>query len=450
MSRIAPPLRDVQPDLPALGPPIAEPLSHVDVAIEADRCLYCYDAPCITACPTGIDIPAFIKKIATGNLLGSARTIMDANPLGASCARVCPTDELCEGACVYAHDSTPIRIGALQRHASDWLATSGARLFEPGAPTGKRVAIVGGGPAGLAAARELARAGHAVTIFERAAELGGLNTYGIVPFRLPVDVARWEVRQVVDLGVEVRTGVEVGCDVPVETLFAEYDAIVLAVGMGRVTRLGIPGEDLARVEDALEVIERAKFGEPLDLGDRVAVIGAGNTAIDAATVARRLGSSDVTMWYRRGPDAMTAYAFEVAFARGEGVAFRFHRMPVRIEAAADGGAGAIVFATTEIRDGFPVEIPGTEERVPVTTVIRAIGQTKHVALFDRFAIAHARGKPLVDETLRTSDPRVFVAGDCVFESGVTDAMVVFAAQQGKEVATHVDRALGGGERVRRG
>ena len=433
-------LRDIRSETVALGPPIAEPLSDVEVALEANRCLYCYDAPCITACPTGIDIPAFIKKIATGNLLGSARTIMDANPLGASCARVCPTDELCEGACVYGHDAAPIRIGALQRHATDWVAASGTHLFSRGPATGKRVAIVGGGPAGLSAARDLARLGHAVTIFERADELGGLNTYGIVPFRLPVDVARWEVREVVSLGVEVRTGTAVGVDVMPGTLLAEYDATVLAVGTGNVPRLGIPGEDLAGVEDALDVIERAKFGRPVALGDRVAVIGAGNTAIDAATVARRLGANDVAIWYRRGEREMTAYGFEVDFARAESVAFRFHRMPVRIEGE-NGAVAAVVFARTELVDGVPFAVGGTEERVPATSVIRAIGQAKHAALFEAFGIARARGVPAVDGAMRTSDPRVYAIGDCVVAPGATDAMVVVAAQHGKAVAATIDRAF---------
>jgi glutamate synthase (NADPH/NADH) small chain len=416
----------------------------MEVVLEANRCLYCYDAPCIAACPTGIDIPAFIKKIATGNVRGSARTIMEANPLGASCARVCPTDELCEGACVYKHDATPIRIGALQRHATDWLAASGERLFTPGPATGKRVAIVGGGPAGLAAARDLALLGHGVTIYERGDELGGLNTYGIVPFRLPVDVARWEAGEVVSLGVEVRTGVTVGVDVAPADLLVAYDRIVLAVGMGNVPRLGIPGEDLQGVEDALDVIERAKFGRPVALGARVAIVGAGNTAIDAATVARRLGSEHVTMWYRRGPREMTAYGFEVAFARAEGVAFEFRRVPVRIEGDR-GAVQAIVFARSELRDGVPVAIAGTEERVPVTSVIRAIGQTRHRSLFEAFGLAHERGVPSTDGALRTSDPRVYAVGDAIFASGVTDAMVVTAASHGKAVAANVDRDLRGAE-----
>jgi glutamate synthase (NADPH/NADH) small chain len=414
----------------------------MEALIEANRCLNCYDAPCIAACPTSIDVPAFIKKISTGNMLGSARTILTANPLGASCARVCPTDELCEGACVYAADATPIRIGDLQRYALDWLMANDRELFVAGPATGKRVAIVGGGPAGLAAARDLARRGHAVTVFERRSEAGGLNTYGIVPFRLPVDVARWEIAQVARLGVEIRTGVDVGGEVTPDDLLARFDAVVLAVGMGAVPALGIPGEELRGVEDALDVIERAKFGRPVALGQRVAVIGAGNTAIDAATTSRRLGAEFVTMWYRRGPGDMTAYPFEVAFARAEGVAFRFHRLPLRI-GGVDGAVTALTFAQTMVIDGVPIAVPDTHETVEVDTVIRAIGQSKLTALFSDFGVRHERGIPVVDEHLRTSNPRVYAAGDCIFRTGITDAMVVVAAQQGKDVAAHLDRALQG-------
>ena len=315
-----------------------------------------------------------------------------------------------------------------------------SEVFAPGLATGKRVAIVGAGPAGLAAARDLARGGHAVTLFERRAEAGGLNTYGIVPFRLPVEVARWETAQVARLGVEIRTGVEVGGEVTPDELLSRYDAVILAVGMGAVPALGIPGEDLRGVEDALDVIERAKFGRPVALGQRVAVIGAGNTAIDAATTSRRLGAEFVTMWYRRGPGDMTAYPFEVAFARSEGVAFRFHRLPQRIDGV-DGAVTSLTFAQTMVIDGVPLAVPDTHETVEVDTVIRAIGQSKLTTLFADFGVRHERGIPVVDEHLRTSNPRVYAAGDCIFRTGMTDAMVVVAAQQGKDVAAHVDRAL---------
>src|ERR1700681_4278071 len=274
----------------SLGPPIAKRLSRMDVQIEANRCLNCYDPPCVRACPTSIDVPRFIGRIATGDLLGSAQTIMDANPVGASCARVCPTSQLCEGACVYNADENPIRIGDLQRYATDWAIRENVTLFAAGPPTGKRVAVIGSGPAGLAAARDLARMGHAVVIFERDDAPGGLDTYGIVPFRLPAEIALWKAEQVRALGVEIRTGVTVGATIAAGAVLAEYDAVVIAVGMGSVPRLGIEGEDATGVWDALDFIRVAKSGGDVGaLGDNVAIIGGGNTAIDAATCSRRLG-----------------------------------------------------------------------------------------------------------------------------------------------------------------
>ena len=428
----------------ALGPPIARPLSLLDVQVEANRCLNCYDAPCTRACPTGIDVPRFIGRIATGDLRGSAYTIMDANPVGASCARVCPTSQLCEGACVYNPDGNPIRIGDLQRFATDWAIRDGATLFEAGAPSGKRVAVVGAGPAGLAAARELARLGHRVVVFERDDEPGGLDTYGIVPFRLPAEIALWEAEQVRALGVEFRTGATVGATVPVDDMLAQFDAVVLAAGMGAVPRLGIPGEDAPGVWDALELIREAKMGRAVGpLGERVAVIGGGNTAIDAATISRRLGVPSVTMYYRRGPERMTAYDFELEFAKVEGVEFRTRTLPTRIVVENGRVAGLEIVDTAEDDSARP--LPGTERVVPADTVVLAIGQIRHVPLLDAFGVVHVNGIAAVDENLRTSNPRVYAAGDVMFKPGGTDAMVVEAAQRGKQAAYAVDAALRGEE-----
>ncbi|HEX8805555.1 MAG TPA: FAD-dependent oxidoreductase, partial [Candidatus Aquilonibacter sp.] len=352
----------------------------------------------------------------------------------ASCARVCPTSELCEGACVYAKDDSPIRIGDLQRYAIDWLKTSGEQLFTPGAPTGKKVAIVGGGPAGLSAARDLRVYGHAVTIYEMHDQLGGLNTYGIVPFRLANDVALWEADYVVQLGVDVETGVEVGVDIPVDALLQDHDAVILACGMGAVPSLGIEGEDYAW--DALDFIEHAKTGRRIgELGGNVAVIGAGNTAIDALTCAKRLGVERVTMYYRRGEEHMTAYDFEYAFAKDEGIEFRFYCAPVRI------GDGDITFVRTQLRDGKVETIPGTEFTEIATTVISAIGQSRLLKTLNAFGIENEHGVVVVDDLLQTTRPGVFAAGDCIYAKGSREAMVVEAAEQGKIAARNVDAFL---------
>ena len=420
-----------------LGESIHRPLSNIEVKLEANRCLNCYDAPCTQACPTHIDVPGFIGKIASGNLKGSARTILDANPMGASCARVCPTEQLCEGACVYnAAGDSPIRIGDLQRYSVDYAMQNDLTLFEPGAPTGKRVAIAGGGPAGLSAARELRRMGHEVTIFEAKDELGGLNTYGIVPFRLDIDTALWEAQQVVRMGVDVRTCTRIGVDVSVEELLSRYDALIVACGMGPVPKHDIPGEDLAGVWDALDFIERAKLGQDVgDLGKRVAVIGAGNTAIDALTCSKRLDrDARVTCYYRRGEAQMSAYEFEYEFAKQEGIEFRFFCAPVRI-IGEHGRITAIEFARTG-EDGKPVA--GTEFVEPTDTMIRAIGQSRLLSTLEHVGVQHDGGVVRVDESLQTTRPGIFAAGDCIFEKGSREAMVVEAAEQGKIAAKSVD------------
>lgn len=425
-----------------LGESIHRPLSGVEVKLEANRCLNCYDAPCTNACPTHIDVASFISKIASGNLRGSARTILDANAMGASCARVCPTEQLCEGACVYhAAGDSPIRIGDLQRYAVDYAMDNDLTLFEPGPPTGKRVAVIGGGPAGLSAARDLRRLGHAVTIFEAKDELGGLNTYGIVPFRLDIDTALWEAQQVVRMGVDVRTCTRVGVDVSAGELLECYDALVLACGMGPVPKLGIPGEDFDGVWDALDFIERAKLGQDLgNLGRRIAVVGAGNTAIDALTCGKRLQKdARVTCYYRRGENEMTAYEFEYEFAKQEGIEFRFFCAPLRI-IGERGRVSAVEFIRTN-PDATP--IAGTEFVEPADTFIRAIGQTRLLTTLEQVGVEHDGGVVRVNESLQTSSPAIFAAGDCIFAKGAREAMVVEAAEQGKIAARSAHQFLSG-------
>jgi dihydropyrimidine dehydrogenase (NAD+) subunit PreT len=417
---------------------------------EANRCLYCYDAPCIKACPTGIDIPAFIKKIASGNLKGSAKTIMLSNPVGASCARVCPTEELCEGACVLNHSTKPIMIGNLQRYATDWAIRNEAVLFQAGKKNGKKVAIVGSGPAGLSAARELARMGYEVTIFEAEQEAGGLNTYGIVSFRLPQNISFWEVNQVKSLGVEIRTNTRVGKDVSAKELLDNYDAVVLAVGMGKVPMLGIEGEDLDGVYDAIEFIKETKTKPLTDklVGKKVVVIGAGNTAIDGATCSVRLGAENVKILYRRTKEEMTAYDFEYEFAKQDGVEFRWLTAPKRIIGDENGKVTHIECIRMKLgepdQDGRrrPIPIEGSEFIMEVDVVIKAIGQTRHLDLIKEFGLEHNGGVVKVDpKNYQTSNKKVFACGDVIFGKGQGEAMVVTAAQQGKESAYAIHQYL---------
>lgn len=421
---------------------VTPPLMPKEALDEANRCLFCYDAPCIKACPTSIDIPSFIKKIATGNMLGSARTIMEANPVGASCARVCPTEELCEGACVLNHASKPIMIGLLQRHATDWAIRNQVQLFQAGTRNGKKVAVVGAGPAGLSAARELARLGYAVTVFEAKEKGGGMNSYGIVSFRLPQEIALWEVEQVAALGVEFRLGTRVGADVSADELVQNYDAVLLAVGMGAVPKLGIPGEELEGVLDAIALVEETKTKRLREdfVGKKVAVIGAGNTAIDAATCSKRLGAKSVQILYRRTEKEMTAYPFEYEFAKQDGIEFRWLVAPKRI-IGKEGRVAAIEL--TRMRLGEPDEkgrrrpiaIEGSEFLHEVDFVVRAIGQERLLPLIESFGIGHTNGVVTIDSAIyQTTRPGIYAAGDVIFGGGNVDAMVVDAANHGKKAA----------------
>ncbi|WP_391116228.1 NAD(P)-dependent oxidoreductase [Psychrobacillus sp. L3] len=417
---------------------------------EANRCLYCYDAPCITACPTSIQVPNFIKKIASNNMKGSAMTIMEANPIGASCARVCPTEVLCEGACVLNSSTKPIKIGQLQRYATDWAMESDVELFKKGEPNGQKVAIVGAGPAGLSAARELSRFGYSVTIFEAEAKAGGLGNYGIVSFRLPNKVVDWEVAQVVKLGVDIKTNTRVGVDISADKILAEYDSVILAVGMGVVPNLGIKGEELDGVHDAIEFVKRTKMGALTEdlINKRVAVIGAGNTAIDGATCAVRLGAEQVDILYRRTEKEMTAYQYEYEFAKQDGVGFKWLTAPKQIIGDEAGRVVGLECVKMKLGDAGadgrkrPEVIKGSEFVLEVDAVIKAIGQTRFVSLIEAFRLQHTNGVVDIDETtLQTSNDKVFACGDVVFGNGQGEAMVVTAAQQGKDAAYTIHKHL---------
>ncbi len=434
---------------------IAPPLSEAEALFEANRCLYCFDAPCTHACPTHIDVPAFIKKIASGNLVGSARVIFDANPIGATCARVCPVEVLCEGACVEKTlMNKPIEIGRLQRFATDFVMRSGRDVLKAGEPNGKSVGVVGSGPAGLSCATYLARLGYDVTVYDRKPMPGGLDTYGMAEYKMTQRVSTEEASAVERLGVKFRLDTEIGRDVSFEELEKRHDAVFLGVGLGETGRLGVPGEDLEGVYDALYFIERIKSRrwENVPVGRTIAVIGAGNTAVDAVTQARRLGAERVLMVYRRTQAEMPAFDYEYELAKRDEVEFLWQTAPVEILSDGDTlRVGALRCVRTRFvepdasgrRSVKPVE--GSEFVVEVDMVIKATGQQKLKELLSSIPGVEldAGGRVRVEaETMRTGNPKFFAGGDCV--NGGREA--VDASQMGKLAASGIHLALTG-ERV---
>ena len=427
-------------------------MTQAEAIVESNRCLYCYDAPCMHACPTHIDVASFIKKIASGNLRGSARVIFDANPIGATCARVCPVEVLCEGACV---EKTllkkPIEIGRLQRYATDHALANGKQIFSQGVSNGKTVGIVGSGPAGLSCATYLARLGYDVTVYERRGKAGGLDTYGMAEYKMSQAFSLSEVEHIERLGVKFLTNTEVvGQDATeagastraidstlrFKELSDTHDAIFLATGLGKTNRLNIPGEQLDGVIDALDFIEQVKMRDwkSIPLGQTVVVIGAGNTAVDALTQAKRLGGGRVIMVYRRTENDAPAYEYEIELAKKDGIEFVWQATPVEI--IADNTSGRVALLRCEKTDGS-----GRIFDIPCDMVIRAVGQQKTRTFFSDVAEVEidATGRVIVNDQMQTSDPKIFAGGDCV--NGGAEA--VDAAQMGKLAARGIHFALSG-------
>jgi glutamate synthase (NADPH/NADH) small chain len=404
------------PQLKARFGELKPALTAQAAVIEADRCLNCFDAPCTAACPTHIDVPGFIKRIASGNLRGSAVRILDANILGASCARVCPVDVLCEGACVMLRQNhKPIQIALLQRHAMDAFWASGETPPAKAAATQNlRVACIGGGPASLACAAELCRAGARATVIERRELPGGLNTYGVAEYKLRAADSVREVEMIRQLGVEFHCGVEVDSAAALEALEAEFDFIFLGLGLGAMQRLNVPGEDTRGVMNALELIAAYKTGHVRELHGTVVVVGAGNTAIDAANAARRLGAAPVYMLYRRSEQEMSAFDFEFEHAKQEGVQFMWRRLPVAIRAEAH---GRLLLETVQVRqaDRKLEVVPDSEATIDCDLIVPAIGQSPLTELLQKLRGVEVRdGRIVADrETGQTGNPRYFAGGDCV-------------------------------------
>ncbi|MEX1363415.1 MAG: FAD-dependent oxidoreductase, partial [Nannocystaceae bacterium] len=402
------------------------PYTPQQALVEANRCLFCSDAPCIQACPTGIDIPQFIRKIATGNVKGSARTIFDSNILGMSCARVCPVEVLCVGKCVYDEMGVPpIQIGKLQRYSTDTAFEQGWRFFEAGPDSGRSVGLVGAGPASLAAAHELRRHGHACTIYDKRAVTGGLNTTGVAPYKMKADRSEQEVEWVLGIGgIDVVTGVEVGKDLSWDELRSRHDAVFLGVGLGPDTVLEVPGAELPGIEGAVQFIERFKLGQ-VELAEvgRVVVVGGGNTAVDSVRELRGLGVADVTMLYRGTEPKMSGYAHEWSAAKNEGVRAHWRAQPV-----AFAGDGRVERVRCVQLDDAKQPVAGSEHDVPADLVLLAIGQSKlEAALSGLSGLSFERGRVVVDEHQATSVPGVYAGGDCA--NGGKE--VVNAAAEGK-------------------
>ena len=402
------------------------PLSRSEALIEADRCYFCYDAPCTTACPTGIDIPGFIQKIRSDNIRGSAQTIFRENIMGGMCARVCPTEVLCEEACVRnTHEEKPVEIGLLQRYATDPLIDAGTQLFTRAPSSGKKVAVVGGGPAGLSCAHRLAVLGHDVVIFNRDEKPGGLNEYGIAAYKTVDDFAQIEINYILSVGgIDVRHKVTLGKDIQLSELARDFDAVFLGIGLGQSNDLGIDGEDKKGVINAIDYIAELRQADDksrLPIGKTVVVIGGGMTAIDIAVQSRHLGAQQVHMVYRRGPEKMSASVFEQALAQTSGVTIHHRAPPKRI--LGDDHVTGVEFETDDGKFVLYADM-----------VFKAIGQQME-GIGD---LDMENGRMVVNDGHRTSHEKVWAGGDCVVGG---DDLTVSAVQHGKVAAIDIDRHL---------
>ncbi len=418
-------------------------LDHHEALVESDRCYFCYDAPCMQACPTSIDIPLFIRQISTGNPLGAAKTIFDQNILGGMCARVCPTETLCEEVCVReVAEGKPVQIGRLQRFATDAAMAAGKQFYGRAPLTGRRVAVVGAGPAGLAAAHRLALYGHEVIIFEAREKPGGLNEYGIAAYKTTDDFAQAEVDYVTAIGgIAIVNGKALGRDIQLAELIAEYDSVFLGLGLAGVNALATDGEQTEGVDNAVDFIAELRQASDLaglPVGRRVVVIGGGMTAIDAAVQSKLLGAEEVTICYRRGKEHMNASGFEQELATAKGVAIRHWLRPLRV--IAEGGKVAAVELEYTRLAGGQLGSTGETLTIPADQVFKAIGQSFMPAALNGSGaqLALEGGRIKVDGEGRTSLAKVWAGGDCVFGG---EDLTVAGVAQGRDAAESIHRAL---------
>lgn len=440
MSNLAPGIHPGRLDQPTYEANFADlhpAFDRHEALVASDRCYFCYDAPCMTACPTSIDIPMFIRQISTGNSIGAAKTIFDQNILGGMCARVCPTETLCEQACVRnTAEEKPVEIGRLQRYATDAAMKADKQFYKRAAPSGKKVAVVGAGPAGLACAHRLALKGHSVTILDAREKSGGLNEYGIAAYKAPGDFAQDEVDYILSVGgITIENGKALGRDFTLADLQGQYDAVFLGLGLAGVNALNVGGEELDGVSDAVDFIaglRQSKTKDDVPVGRRIVVLGGGMTAIDAAIQSKLLGAEEVTICYRRGKEHMNASEYEQDLAASKGVTIR-HWLAPKAVIGKDGKVAGIEVAYTEIRDGKLVTT-GESGIIAADQIFKAIGQK-----FDAPALSGLKlegGRIVADSEGRTSFANVWAGGDCILGG---EDLTVAAVANGRDAAESIHR-----------
>jgi glutamate synthase (NADPH/NADH) small chain len=419
------------------------PLSAIEALIEADRCYFCYDAPCTKACPSDIDVPGFIQSIRSDNLTGAAEKILSENIFGGMCARDCPTEELCQLACIpNDHEQKPVEIGLLQRYATDSVLNNGVQLFSRQENTGKSIAVVGAGPAGISCAHRLAVLGHKITVYDAKDKLGGLNEYGIAAYKTPNDFAQQELDYILDIGgITIETGMQLGKQINLEGLQEKYDAVFLGCGLGSVNKLNLDNEDISGVIDAVEYIanlRQTNNKDELMVGKNIVVIGGGMTAIDIAVQSKLLGAEQVTIAYRRSKKIMAASEYEQALAKKHDVQIQYNMSPKRL-IADDSHVTAMEFDVMKSQNDGSLKASGENIRLKADVVFKAIGQKLVTeGLTDNNSLEIEKGRIVVDEQRKTSLSKVWAGGDCVLDG---DNLTVSAVQDGKLAAISINETL---------